>query len=783
MGSVYCAHDEALGVDVALKLVNVSTDARSYEQLKDEVRLAQRVTHPNVCRTFDLEAVDGRWLVKMELVLGETLATRCALGPMPIPVVIDVTRQIAAGLAAAHDKGIVHRDLKPNNVILEKGGRVVLMDFGLARTQGDDEARRERISGTPSYMAPEQLHTTGAIDARVDLYALGCVVYEMLTGAPARPSGTIREAREMMKAARPLDVRARRADTPPALARLTNALLDFERERRPPDAAAVLRALTPRRRGRIVAAAVVVALGAAAAVAFGVGRAHPWCAQLVEIPPVIDEEADRPAISLDGKTLAFMSNRGGGIQQHLYVTPIEGGAVRQLDVLGLPVHSLRWARDGRGILVSAIAGDKLNLYRVSPDGGAAELVAEDRLLFEDCGPSGIIAQRVSDRTVVADDAAGTRVLMHTAPDRAVVGVRCDAAGKLAVVSIGPRHTARSDAALELISLPDGAVVRKLAEDDHPMFMGTLTADGKSLIYSAKRDGKVNLYERAVAGGPARQLTDGPGPDLSPDLGPDGKILVFDVDQAATPVFSLPLRGGSARRLTADYGEYTVQAATAREVFAIRGGEPKTLLAVPIDAGAPRKIANAEYATLVPDGSELIYATGKEIFAVPAAGGDARRLGEAPASIVGLAADEETIWLRLTLGDQRRVGRIPRAGGAAELVEPTSILHVIPAPKGGRRLVIQTGFEGFLVGPGEVLEDKSHPVGKGLNFVWAPDGGSVFEVGMQGVTRVTPDGQHARVLDEPVFKVALSPDGETIYYSRSAGRVERVRMLNFADRPR
>jgi hypothetical protein len=142
-----------------------------------------------------------------------------------------------------------------------------------------------------------------------------------------------------------------------------------------------------------------------------------------------------------------------------------------------------------------------------------------------------------------------------------------------------------------------------------------------------------------------------------------------------------------------------------------------------------------------------------------------------------------VYLRLAVGEARRAARLPLAGGDVELIAPETVSYVVPAPAGGWRVVVQPGFEGYLVGEGEPLDSKAHPIGKALNFAWAPDGGSLFAVGMHGVTRVGLDGTQTPIVEEPVFKVALSLDGQTIYYARAQGRAYRMRMLNFAERPR
>src|SRR4051794_28655548 len=159
MGQVWVAFDEVLGKEVALKRVRADVIAAgdALESLRREVLLAQTVTHTNVCRIYDLEAIGADWVIKMELVGGGCLADLLKATPaLPLDDALAIARQLTDGLAAVHAVGIVHRDLKPHNVLVD-GARVVLMDFGIARTTaptGDTEV--DRVIGTPEYMAPEQ---------------------------------------------------------------------------------------------------------------------------------------------------------------------------------------------------------------------------------------------------------------------------------------------------------------------------------------------------------------------------------------------------------------------------------------------------------------------------------------------------------------------------------------------------------------------------------------------------------------------------------------------------
>jgi hypothetical protein len=183
MGEVYRAEDLKLGQTVALKFLPKSL-ARNEEALARftrEVRLARQVSHPNVCRVFDIGEIDDQTFLTMEFVDGEDIASLMRrIGRLPADKALEIARQVCAGLAAAHEHGIIHRDLKPANIMLDGRGRARITDFGLAGLSTDmhgDDAR----AGTPAYMSPEQF-SGGEVTPKSDLYSLGLVLYEIFTG-------------------------------------------------------------------------------------------------------------------------------------------------------------------------------------------------------------------------------------------------------------------------------------------------------------------------------------------------------------------------------------------------------------------------------------------------------------------------------------------------------------------------------------------------------------------------------------------------------------------------
>ena len=186
MGEVYRADDLTLGQAVALKFLpdEAARDQGLLERFKNEVRIARRVSHPNVCRVYDVGDVEGHTFFTMEYVDGEDLASLLRrIGRLPEDKALDIARQLCAGLAAAHTKGVLHRDLKPANIMLDGRGQVVITDFGLAGV-ADQIHGAEVRSGTPAYMAPEQL-AGKEVSTRSDIYSLGLVLYEVFTGKRA----------------------------------------------------------------------------------------------------------------------------------------------------------------------------------------------------------------------------------------------------------------------------------------------------------------------------------------------------------------------------------------------------------------------------------------------------------------------------------------------------------------------------------------------------------------------------------------------------------------------
>jgi serine/threonine protein kinase len=342
MGEVYRAHDSKLARDVALKTLSAefALDRERLERLRREARTLALLNHPNIAAIYGLEESAGvAWLV-LELVEGETLR-----GPLPVRKALEYARQVAEALEAAHKKGVVHRDLKPANVKVTPEGRVKVLDFGLAKalweagrpqgpTQLDTLAKLTvagQVAGTPGYMSPEQArgHT---VDHRTDIWAFGCLLYELLAGRRAFAAATVPETLAVVLKAGP-DWDALPKTTPARIRGLLRRCLEKDAGRRWADIQAarqVIEQVQRRpRRWPLAAATAGAALAASVISLLNPGRpADPskWV-QVTRLP----DSVTQPALSPDGRMLAFLRGPNTFIgSAELYVKNLPDGEPVQL---------------------------------------------------------------------------------------------------------------------------------------------------------------------------------------------------------------------------------------------------------------------------------------------------------------------------------------------------------------------------------------------------------------------------------------------------------------------
>jgi serine/threonine protein kinase len=244
MGEVYRAEDLKLGQIVAIKFLpeSVSKDAAALARFHAEVRIARTVSHPNVCRMFDIGDTEGVTFLTMEYVDGEDLSSLVRrIGRLSTDKAVEIARQMCAGLAAAHDKGVIHRDLKPANIMLDGAGKVRITDFGLAGIAAMIEGADIR-AGTPAYMAPEQLAGT-EVTIKSDIYSLGLILYEIITGKRAFDATSLPELMRMREESRVPNPSTLVKDIDPLLERVILRCLATDPVLRPASALQVSAAL------------------------------------------------------------------------------------------------------------------------------------------------------------------------------------------------------------------------------------------------------------------------------------------------------------------------------------------------------------------------------------------------------------------------------------------------------------------------------------------------------------------------------------------------------------
>jgi len=406
MGEVYKARDTRLDRTVAIKTLptDVADDPHRRERFRREAQAISRLSHPNICHLYDVGSQDGVEFLVMEYLAGETLAHRLLRGPLPLQQALTVAAELAAALDAAHRDGVIHRDLKPANIMLTSDGAKIL-DFGVAKwlSAGGDGATATIpgalstvtapgvLVGTIQYMSPEQLEGL-AVDSRSDLFALGAIIYEMMTGRRAFAGDQSTTVIAAILSSDPPRLSSLNPLTPPMLDRIVTKCLAKDPARRWQSAsdlrdeltwiaeagAAAPRTATSSRRAptkiwRYATGTLLVATGVLAALAAGrLARSReiaPVATRLVVLPPE-KTSVDVPIVSPDGRKIAFVGRASDGTSA-LWVRSLESLEARKLveaDVLAFPF----WSPDGQWVAFFG-AG---RLQKVSVDGGASLVLCD-----------------------------------------------------------------------------------------------------------------------------------------------------------------------------------------------------------------------------------------------------------------------------------------------------------------------------------------------------------------------------------------------------------------------
>ncbi len=405
MGVVYRARDPRLNRDVAIKILPeaFALDADRVLRFEREARLLAQMNSPNIAAIYGIEETNGVRALILELVEGPTLADRLRGGALSVSETLATAAQIVGALDAAHEKGIVHRDVKPANIKITPDGTVKVLDLGLAKADGgsmadlsssptltSDGTRAGVILGTPAYMSPEQARGR-AVDKRTDVWAFGCVLYEMCTGRMAFDGDTVTDVIAKLIGSEP-DWTALPAATPGSIRRVLPRLLDKDPKSRMRDIADVRFALADAHDTGDVAERSpwsiriwrLVALGSLAlAVAMivttrGVIRREEPTANAVLAQAIVSQLTNHDgteasgAISPDGRAFVFVSNHGGS--PDIWLRQVSGGDPVRLTNDSAFESSLVYTADGESIFFTRTDGADVSIWRIGALGGQARKV-------------------------------------------------------------------------------------------------------------------------------------------------------------------------------------------------------------------------------------------------------------------------------------------------------------------------------------------------------------------------------------------------------------------------
>jgi len=739
MGEVYRARDPRLARDVAIKVLPAdrAADAEAIARFEREARAIAALSHPHIVTIFDVGRLraggasagqdDEVSFLVMELLKGETLRARLERGPVPWRKAAEIGAEVASGLAAAHEQGVVHRDLKPENLFLTSAGHVKILDFGLARLRplpGDRETATAAagtdpgmVLGTVGYMSPEQVRGE-TIDHRSDIFSLGAVLFEMVTGRRAFKRGTAAETMTAILNDEPDEPAESSRRLPSEIALVVRHCLEKrtrDRFQTAQDLGFALRAAAAgsspsvesappaRRAWQIGIGAGLTALVALSVWAYVARQDRP--AALDGVQPVVRPltntgRAGAPGVSPDGRFVAYVDEDASGSRLRLHQVAT-GTDVELVGPSGLAYGSPRFSEDGNYVIYLAAEGSRLEYtaYRVAAIGGAPREVVRGVLDTPIWSPDG-------------------RQMAWLRP--AGVGLASDV----------------------IVAAADGTeerVLARLEEFNHAPL--AWSPDSRELVIARQEQAHASIVAVRVADGVSRRLTEEPWSQASYPAwlpGDRGLLVLASREGETDQVWHVDPATGDARRLTNDVSRYdsmsvssdgdTVVAGAFDWEGAIWIGEPGAANSWrPIVQGASRRDGISGIAWL-PDG-RLLYS------ALP---NRTRRL-----------------WIMSADGaDRRPFG--PDRDARSPVVSPDgqAVLFTSESDRRGNLWRVEAdGSE-----PRQLTDMDS--VG---TYTWTPDGRWVVFVGVAGgrpsVYRIPASGGDPALVTSELFgQISISPDG-------------------------
>ena len=660
MGEVYRARDSKLGRLVAIKVLpsDVARDPEKIDRFRREAKVLASLNHPNIASIYGFEDSDKPGLV-MEFVEGPTLANRILAGPVPVEEGLNIAKQVCDALEYAHEHGVVHRDVKPANIKVAADGTVKLLDFGLAKalesvgnntdissspTLTHRGTQAGMILGTAAYMSPEQAKGR-MIDRRSDIWAFGCVLFEMLTGKMVFSGETVTDTLAEIVKSEP-NWNLLPAKTPRAILTLLQRCLKKDEKQRlqaigearivieevlarktAPDAQQIAGAAVPEKRsnslvgwiGGFVAGAMIVA-----ASAWWITRSSaPAMMHFSAVTSFAGVQA-QPALSPDGRSVAYISNRDG--YYNVYVGLVHGGEPVQITHDAAMKAHPSWSPDA-GMLAYSQLNDsgEWDIWEVPALGGLPRKVvlnAADPAWTPD-GHS-IVYRNLNDEQIWIAGAEGesAHALVHGVPYRWETEPRVSPDGR--TVAFAVRSTGGPYGELGIADVSTGTV-RLLTNDNALALSPVWSPDSRSVYFSSSRGGTLNIWKIGADGRGLRQITAGEGDDAEIDVSSDGKRLVFGTMRINIGLSRLDLQAKSGepnvKVLTTDparneFGPAYSPNGTRIAFFAnLKGAENESIGVADAKGGNPIQLVRDSGVNLFPrwspDGTNIIYGSNSE----------------------------------------------------------------------------------------------------------------------------------------------------------------------------
>jgi serine/threonine protein kinase len=744
MGEVYKARDTRLDRTVAIKVLPeaFAADAERLVRFRREAKVLASLNHPHIAAIYGLEESGGIEAIVLELVEGETLAERLARGPLPPDEGLEIARQIAEALEAAHERGIVHRDLKPANIKLTPGGQAKVLDFGLAKALVGDVSSPDISTsptltaaatqagvalGTAAYMSPEQARGK-AVDKRADVWAFGAVLYEMLTGRHPFSGETVSDILASVLKSDP-DWTALPATTPAAIRRLLRRCLQKDPRQRlhdigdarieleeaaegtSPDAAPAAKAPSASWRMLLPGLILGLAIGAIGAglivSRFGADRSRiPM--RFVAVTNFSGVEA-QPSLSPDGRSVAFVSNRDG--RYDIWVGLVAGGhLVRVTNDPSVESHP-SWSPDGTRIAYAKLKESGFSdIWEIPALGGGARRVIIDATepAWSPDGRS-FAYSNLATGTIWSCDTSGGNARAVTQPDsiyrfhrqpafshdgRSIVFVRRQGGpyGELAVAELA------------------GGQVRAVTHDGALVSSPLWSQDDKSLYFASGRGGAFNIWKIPSGGGEPQQITAGQGDDADLSLSSDGKRMVFSTYRQNINIGVADLdvkgQGASLKWLTSDAARGELGPAFSPDGKRIayfsnrKGVEREGIWVMDADGSNPAPLVVDDYQNVFP----RWYADGQSL------------LFRSSLAQLGLAGD--------------RFRRVAISGGPPEVVVPEQLGLTADVDSQGHILSNNVQGRGAIYDP-KTKQTRVLEACAGSAFRWSPDGRRIAYLGRPG----------------------------------------------------